>query len=87
MRFYPKKDNVHWSHICERTRDCGPRHEISIDTLYLHTVFLHGAKVWAAGEESDIESGLGHAGADIGSDCPGSRDQEFHALVFHGTVS
>ena len=77
----PRENNVHWSHISSEPAIAG-RATKSPSTLFTCTPCLHGAKVWTAGEESYIESGAGHAGADIGSDCPGSRDQEFHASSF-----
>ncbi len=78
VRLHPKKDDVHMFHFFEGTGDCGPRHKISLDTLHLHTALLHGAKMRSAREEGDIEPGLRHTCADVGSDCARPRDQESH---------
>jgi hypothetical protein len=82
VRLYSEKHNVDWPNVFERTRDRGSRYEIALATLHLHAVPLHGAKVWATGEERDIESGLSHAGANVGSDCSSTRNQESHGRPF-----
>jgi len=78
VRLYAKKNNLHRPHFRKGAGDLGPRNKIPLATLHLHSVLLHGVKVWAAGEKGDIESGLGHTRPDIGSNGPGARDQKSH---------
>src|ERR1700687_3290644 len=75
---HSKKDDVHRSHFFEGTGDCGLRHEISLDTFYLHAALLHGAKMRPAREERDIQPGLRHACTEVGSDGARPRNQESH---------
>src|SRR5271163_3949710 len=83
MRFYAEKDDVHGADFFERARDGWACHEVSLDAFHLNAVFLHGSEVRPAREERDIEPGLRHACADVGSDCARSRDQEFHCSIIH----
>ncbi len=85
--FTPRKTTSTGPTCFERTGDSGPRYKISFAAFHLHAMLLHGAKMRPAREESDVEPGLRHAGADIGSDCAGPSDQEFHGrlptLIIH----
>src|ERR1700733_2852233 len=76
---HPKKNNVYRTHFLEGAGDGGPRHEISLAAFDPHAVLLHGATMRPAREQRYIESGLGHASPDVGTNCPGPRDQEFHS--------
>jgi hypothetical protein len=74
VRFYAEEDDVDGPNFFEGTDDCRARHKISVSALYLHAAILHGAKVWTASEQGDVEPGLRHSRPDVGPDCPGSRD-------------
>ena len=78
VRLYAKKDNICRPHFFKGIGDCRPRHEISLTTSHLHPALLHGAKVWPARKEGDIESRPRHARADVCTDCSRPRDQESH---------
>src|SRR6202165_269706 len=78
MCFYGEEDDIHPTNFFERTGNRGSRDEVAFAALYLHSAVLHGAKMRTSGEQSDIKASFGHTRADVGSDCAGARDQEFH---------
>ena len=80
---HAQKDDVHCSRLFERANNFGPDLKISFSALHLHAVFLHGFQMRPTREERDIKSSSRHARTDVSADCPGSHDQEFHALVIH----
>ena len=67
MRLYAEEDDIDGPHFFERAGDRGSGYEISISTLHLHAVLLHGAKMRAARKERGVEAGLRHARTDVGS--------------------
>src|SRR5712691_1569967 len=81
MRFHAQKNYVNRTHFFEGGGDVGPRDEISVAALHLHAILPHGAKMWPAREQRDVEAGLRHARADVASDGPRSRNQEFHRCL------
>src|SRR5580700_781614 len=57
------------------------RHKVSLGALYVYAALLHRLQVGSASQQSDIETGPGHACAEIGSNGTGSRDQESHGSI------
>ena len=76
--FDAQKNDIHRAYFFKRSGDARLRHKISVTALYLHAVFLHGAKMRTAREQGDVETGLRHARADVGADGAGSCNQKSH---------
>ena len=71
-------DDIERARVAEASDDLRMHFEIAVVRDNAQSVFGHGAKVRATGEERDVLAGAGEERADITSDGSGSGDQEAH---------
>src|SRR6202795_2752848 len=60
VRFNAPQDGRRWSPFFKRANNSGLDLEISLSTLHLHAMRLHGFQVRPAREDRDIEPSLRH---------------------------
>ena len=78
VSFDSEKDHVGWADRSQDPRHRRARLEIALGCAHLNAALLHGAQVWAASEQSDIEAGARHPCAHVSPDGAGAGDDELH---------